>query len=331
MISIIIPVYNRDFCLPRCLDSVMYQTFTDWECILIDDGSTDGTLEVCRRYEKLDSRFRVYSQPNGGASVARNRGLEFSRGAYVAFIDSDDWVYPDYLQLLYGSAGSGIMPLCGMHMQQGDGRSVNLTIQNSLYLMDNGIAELLTEHLFDGLLAGPVCKLYDRNIIETNRIRFPSGVNWGEDLIFNYAYFQYIEGIRGVPYDLYHVIKGEESLSMKAKYDFFLTDHLKLWKSVSRFLLVKGIDTPALNLLMEKYYIILFLQQIAGVLYVHDRLSRIQRYKRINSLMQSVDREKFKIYRFKSLKSFLVYHRLSALIFIFYEVKSFFKKQLTNK
>lgn len=324
-ISIIIPVYNRDFCLSRCLDSVMYQTFTDWECILIDDGSTDGTLEVCHRYQETDSRFRVYSQPNGGASVARNRGLEFSKGEYVAFIDSDDWIDPDYLQLLYESARSGIMPLCGMHVQQGDGRSEYITIQDGLFLMDNNFAELLTEHLFNGLLGGPVCKLYDRNIIGTNHIRFLPGINWGEDLIFNYTYYQYIEGIKGVPYDLYHVIKEEESLSVKAKYDFFFTDHLRLWNSVSRFLLVKGIDIPALNLLMEKYYVILFLQQIAGILYVHDRLSRIQRYERMNCLIQSVDREKFKRYHLKDLKSFLVYHKLSVLIFILYEVKFFLK------
>lgn len=73
-ISVIIPIYNRTYCLARCLDSVLFQTFTDWECILIDDGSTDGSLSVCRHYAETDSRFRVYSQSNSGASVARNRG-----------------------------------------------------------------------------------------------------------------------------------------------------------------------------------------------------------------------------------------------------------------
>ena len=77
-ISVIIPIYNRTYCLARCLDSVLFQTFTDWECILIDDGSTDGSLSVCRHYAETDSRFRVYSQSNSGASVARNRGVESS-------------------------------------------------------------------------------------------------------------------------------------------------------------------------------------------------------------------------------------------------------------
>lgn len=80
LISIIIPVYNRAYCLSRCLDSVLDQTFTNWECILIDDGSTDETLSVCRHYVNRDSRFRVYSQPNGGVSAARNRGLEYALG-----------------------------------------------------------------------------------------------------------------------------------------------------------------------------------------------------------------------------------------------------------
>ena len=332
MISIIVPVYNRDYCLSRCLDSIMYQTFTDWECVLVDDGSTDGTLEVCHCYEKADLRFRIYNQPNRGVSVARNRGLEFSRGEYIAFIDSDDWIDQNYLQLLYESAGNGIMPLCGYHVQQRDGGSMNVTIQNNLYLMDSNIAELLTEQLSGGLLAGPICKLYDRNIIGTNRLRFPSGINWGEDLIFNYAYYQHIEGIRGVSYNLYHVVQEIESLSVKAKYAFFLTDHLRLWKSVSLFILAKDIDVPpAVNVRMEKWYRLLFSQQIAGVLYVHDRLSWKQRYERMNYLIQSADRENFKKYRFKRLKGFLVYHRLSVLIFIFYEVKFFLMKQLTNK
>lgn len=315
MISIIIPVYNRDYCLSRCLESVWQQTFTDWECILIDDGSTDRTLSVCRSYVEKDSRFRVYSQSNGGVSVARNRGLEYAYGDYVVFIDSDDWVEPDFLRLLYESAKKGITPLCGMDVECIDGNYIDCSVQDILYRTDSNVANLFSGDL-SRIFAGPVCKLYDRSVIEAYRIRFPVGISWGEDLIFNCTYFQYIDCIKGIPFLLYHVIGQEVSLSVRAKYESFLTDtNQKLWQSVSRFFLNKGLDEHYLN----DYYTYLLFQQITGIRYVRDRLSWIKRYKRMNYLIQSADRKILKEYRFKSIQFLLVYYRLSAVVFVCYE------------
>lgn len=212
MISIIIPIYNRGYCLARCLDSVLHQTFTNWECILIDDGSTDDTLSVCQQYVEKDTRFHVYSQQNGGVSVARNRGLERALGDFITFIDSDDWVETDYLQKLYESIDDRIMPLCGLQIQSLEGKTYDYAVKNVLYQMDENITDLIVEQWSSGLLAGPVCKLYERSIIEVHKIRFPINTNWGEDLIFNYNYFQYIDKIKGIPFVLYHVIKQTESL-----------------------------------------------------------------------------------------------------------------------
>lgn len=322
MISVIIPVYNRDYCLSRCLESVLQQTFADWECILIDDGSTDRTLSVCYSYVEKDSRFRVYSQPNGGVSVARNRGLEQACGEYIAFIDSDDWVDSDYLRLLYESVGKDIMPLCSMDVQCIDGYKINCSIQDILYRMDSNVVDLLTTDLF-GLLCGPSCKLYNRSVIEIHNVRFLSGISWGEDLIFNCTYFQYIDCIKGVPFHLYHLIRQENSLSMNAKYNYFLTDiNQRIWQSVSDLFLIKGIDCSFLN----DYYINLLFQQITGVQYVRDQLPWVKRYKRMNYLIESADRGILKKYRFKNIRFLLVYYRLSVLVFICYEVYSSLNK-----
>lgn len=318
MISVIIPVYNRDYCLPRCLESVWQQTFTDWECILIDDGSTDRTLSVCRRYEEKDSRFQVYSQPNGGVSVARNRGLERACGEYVVFIDSDDWVEPDFLRLLHESAEKGITPLCGMDLQGIDGSHIDCPVQDILYRTDSNVTNLFSGDL-SRIFAGPVCKLYDRSVIEAYQIHFPVGISWGEDLIFNCTYFQYIESIKGVPFFLYHVIGQEVSLSVSAKYDSFLTDtNQKLWQSVSVFFRNKGLDEHCL----DDYYMYLLFQQITGVQYVRDRLPWVKRYKRMNYLIQSANRGILKKYRFKNIRFLLVYYRLSVVVFICYELYS---------
>ena len=100
-ISIIIPVYNAEKYLKICVDSILNQTFKDFELILIDDGSSDTSKEICEQYIKLDNRVKVIEQSNKGVSVARNNGLENSCGEYIMFCDSDDWIEEECLENLY--------------------------------------------------------------------------------------------------------------------------------------------------------------------------------------------------------------------------------------
>ena len=101
LISIIVPIYNVENYLRQCLDSIVAQTYQNFECLLINDGSTDNSADICREYVEKDYRFRYFEKENGGVSSARNLGIECSGGAYVTFIDSDDWVDSDYLEVLY--------------------------------------------------------------------------------------------------------------------------------------------------------------------------------------------------------------------------------------
>ncbi len=100
-ISIIVPVYKVERYLRQCLDSILGQTFGDWECILVDDGSPDGCPQLCDEYAARDPRFRVIHRTNGGLSAARNSGLREARGRYIGFVDSDDWVAPQMFERLY--------------------------------------------------------------------------------------------------------------------------------------------------------------------------------------------------------------------------------------
>lgn len=317
MISIIIPVYNRGYCISCCLESVLKQTFTDWECIIIDDGSTDQTLSVCQSYVHKDSRFQVYTQPNGGVSAARNKGIEQACGDYIAFIDSDDWVEPDFLRLLHEAAAKGRMAVCGMDSQSASGFDKNCVERSALYTKEGDVEDLLAPGLIS-LFPGPVCKLYDKSIIDKYKIRFPSGISWGEDTIFNSIYLQYIDKIKGVPYYLYHIIKQEKSLTADAIRDAFLTDkNQELWHSISFYLnKCKGIDGEGLHY----HYICLLFDQITGIQYIHKQMSWIKQYKRMNYLIQSADRDVIRRYRFKNIRYFLVYYKISAAIFICYKV-----------
>ena len=103
-ITIIVPVYNVEEYLSRCLDSILVQSFTDFELILVDDGSPDGSGAICDDYAQKDGRIRVIHQHNGGAASARNTGLDSAVGDWIAFIDSDDWVHPDYLRIMHEAA-----------------------------------------------------------------------------------------------------------------------------------------------------------------------------------------------------------------------------------
>ena len=107
LISVIIPVYNTEKYLRRCVDSVLNQTYTDLEVILIDDGSTDGSADIIDTYAKKDKRVVAVHEINGGAATARNTGLDNAHGEYVTFIDSDDWVDERYLEILYEGISSG--------------------------------------------------------------------------------------------------------------------------------------------------------------------------------------------------------------------------------
>ena len=103
-VSIIIPVYNAEHTLERCVDSVLGQEFTDFELLLVDDGSSDGSPALCDRYAAQDSRVRVIHKENGGVSAARNAAMDLAEGEFLQFLDSDDWITPDATKLLLRSA-----------------------------------------------------------------------------------------------------------------------------------------------------------------------------------------------------------------------------------
>ena len=104
LISVIVPIYNMEKLMRKCLDSIMAQTFQDYECLLIDDGSTDGSPDICDEYAAKDCRFKVFHKPNGGLSDARNYGLERAQGEYTLFFDPDDWVDEDCLTDMFAKA-----------------------------------------------------------------------------------------------------------------------------------------------------------------------------------------------------------------------------------
>lgn len=189
-ISVIVPVYNTEQYLPRCIESILSQSFTDFELLLIDDGSTDGCGAICDAYAKKDIRVRVFHQENCGASSARNYGLEKAKGTWATFIDSDDWIEEYYFQLAFEKnadlyvqnwsfADGGIME----HYQQ-------------QFVDGNNYCSFMQENIHSDTFRTACCSFFKMKIICDNGLRFDVHQRLGEDTLFVMDYYKYARTIQ---------------------------------------------------------------------------------------------------------------------------------------
>lgn len=180
MISVIVPVYNAEKYLDRCIQSILGQTYKDLELLLIDDGSTDSSGIICDKYAQQDTRIRVFHKENGGASTARNLGLDEAKGEWVAFVDSDDWIEAEmYEEMLAAAQYHSVDAVyCDMVMEESEG--LRLLQYNNQYsdhlLMRECLAPITVVYL-------SMCnKLISRRVIEKRHIRAVVGANMWEDV-----------------------------------------------------------------------------------------------------------------------------------------------------
>ena len=235
MISIIIPVYNAGRFLEKCLSSILEQTTDDWECLLIDDGSTDDSAFVCDEWRRRDSRIKVFHQPNKGVSVSRNIGLNESKGKYVCFIDSDDWIEKGYLETMISASIDSDWVVSGQSRVFEDGHRVILAPSTSAFYslcLEN--RDIILELERKLILYTVHEKLYRNDIIRENSIRFPEGCSYGEDLIFNYAYLEHVHTISTVADALYNYRMHDGSLSLAFRPAQFIEDYAQ-WLIVKEF------------------------------------------------------------------------------------------------
>lgn len=214
MVSIIVPVYNVEQYLPRCLNSIRNQTWKDFECILVNDGSTDGSPELCRAAAAEDGRFRIIDQPNSGVSKARNAALEQARGKYLQFVDGDDYLTADATATFVRTAettGADLV-LSRFYRVADERTSVHGHIRTDGVMTRQELAERMMSapaNFYYGVLWN---KFYRRQLVETHRIRFEPEVSWCEDFMFNLEYIRYARLVATVRKPLYHYIKRGDSL-----------------------------------------------------------------------------------------------------------------------
>jgi len=177
MISVIIPAYNAQAYLRECLESVLAQSFSDWEAIIVDDGSTDSTREIAAGFTVRDSRFRLVSTPNGGLSSARNTGIAEARGQWFTYLDSDDTLYPDALARLMAAATENVDIVVAGFNRDRDAVAVtdgSVEIMSGLTALERGLYQR-------GVSTSACAKLFSRRVADG--IAFPDGLYY-EDLLY---------------------------------------------------------------------------------------------------------------------------------------------------
>lgn len=230
-ISVIMPVYKAEAYLHRCVDSILAQTFIDFELILVDDGSPDSCGAICNEYAAKDRRIRVIHQKNAGASAARNHGLDLAKGRYLAFCDSDDFVSPGWLKRMLDYAGGKTLSIgASCSTVEALGKERRLTIASGAaydskdYICFNnaGIAGYLWN------------ALYRRDVVESLGLRLRERRETGdynEDLIFAINYVQAIDKIVYTGYSDYYYNTHEDSLSRANQRYYFekYAEKYRIW------------------------------------------------------------------------------------------------------
>ncbi len=212
LISIIVPIYNSEKTLNRCVDSILQQTFTDWELLLIDDGSKDSSGDICDEYARKDPRIKVFHKENGGVSSARNVGLDNAKGEWITFVDSDDWIVNNALDIDYDEVDEDLL-LFSYYLVSSKKEKLEKMTQCVLS-NKNELASFCEKYLICTILRSPWSKIFKREKI--NSIRFDENIRIGEDTLFMFDYLIGIQSCR-VFNNVFYVYNCENSLYSKYK------------------------------------------------------------------------------------------------------------------
>lgn len=215
MVSIIVPIYNAEQYLRRCVDSILNQEYTDYELLLVNDGSTDASGDICEEYGDRDPRVIVIQKENTGVSDSRNRALDRARGKYLQFLDSDDWITPDATRLFVRAAEEyGCdMVISDFYRVVGERLSPKGDIEEEGVLTREEFAAHMMENPADFYYGVLWNKLYRRDIVEEHKLRMDTDISWCEDFMFNLEYIRYAKVFYALHAPIYYYVKRKGSLA----------------------------------------------------------------------------------------------------------------------
>ena len=328
-VSVIVPVYNMENYLSNCINSILDQTFSDFELILVNDGSQDSSNEICNEFARKDNRIIVIHKKNEGVSSARNTGLNKAIGKYVCFVDSDDTVDNDYIEKMYQLAvdNNADLTICGLKMFS-NGKQTDFGSDNfGLYKIDN-FKMLFLDLLKSSYLNFVFSKLYKSEMIK-NEVYFDQSIDIGEDTLFILKVLNKIQRVyisNDKPYNYY--LHGTTTLThkfRKNKYQILLSTHKKIEDVANKW----NLNNPEhYQILIQRYFdftipCIMSINMSTHYLTINQKLQYINdiytdkiyqsNFKYINKINLRVSKKLEKIIKTKCSILLLLYLEISNL------------------
>lgn len=322
LISIIVPVYNVKEYLEKCVDSILNQTYKNIEIILINDGSTDGSKELCDEIAKKDDRIMVIHKENGGVSETRNIGIDKSKGEYISFVDSDDYITPDFCETLYKALKENNAEISSVKFrmvrengekifEEGEDRYNTPSIETKIYEGN----EIIKESLLMKSFKSYVCtKLYKKELLQDNK--FKVGTNY-EDLLFNYEVMKQANKLAYINKECYFYLKRRNSITATCSE-----------KNLNDFIDVVIYKYNDLNNRIPEYkvyniYTLIYSLISIGIKYIIANDKFIELEKKIDYLINEI--KEYVNYNEEEINSMLDNFQKASLYLMLYDKELYFK------
>ena len=323
LISLIVQVYNKEDKVEKCIKSILNQTYKKIEIIMIDDGSTDKTLEICRKIEKTDNRIKLIYKENEGVSATRNLGIEIAKGEFIQFVDSDDELERNMCELLVKKMQKEHldMVMCGYKVLKGE-----KVIEKELLCEEKEEKEKM-DYLYENYFLNPIWnKIYLHNKIKN---KFMPNLSIGEDLLFNLDYMQNINKIGYIEKALYKYKNNDSNTSLSKKYQEEMPEiALKMYFEMKKFYIekLKNNEYTAIKKVLKENSINIF-SSIAN----NNQFDFTEKKQRISKILENSNySELYDLCLFKSLEEIILNRlikkeKMNSLVY-FFKVKNVIRK-----
>ena len=337
LVSIIVPVYNAERFLEKCVDSILNQSYTNIEVILIDDGSTDNSGNICDLYSQKDKRVKVIHQINSGPSIARNKGIHNASGTFIQFVDSDDYIEPNMIETLVDKINRDVdIVICGYKYiyKEND----NIVVRNSNTYKESKISkdEFLDKFgkLFKDYYINYICnKLYITDIIKNNNIYFDSSIGWGEDLIFNLTYLNHCENIFIIEDLLYNYVKyNENSITSTFNRDLY-NNQKSMYNKVRKFLIENNSYSGENERIVESKYTNSVIMCLSHLFRPDSSYDKIKLKSKINEIIEDdMVRERINYFNYGGIQKKIIgkaiKNKSTNFIICFFRIKNFMRDNM---
>ena len=280
LVSLIVPIYNAENFLRECVESIIKQNYLNWELILINDGSTDASANICREFVVKDKRIRYFEKKNGGVSSARNVGIQKALGKYITFIDADDVISEDYCKVLLDAMKPQIgMVVYGLQYMYPNGQTIPIKhrLDNRVYKYLEISKKVIDDGTLSGFLFHSACAiLYRKDLIDGLNLKFDTNLRYNEDGLFNVEYLLYSRENVFINYQhiLYSYRMNEESATHKVDKTSLL--YIKNMEYIREKLLLLSNDFPdaRISLQIQSRDLTVILERLIYMASMDDRSFR---------------------------------------------------------